>query len=99
MLYAPCVQNGREPSWLFKPVRLHGHGCGCGCAAWPSRCSAQADDIGATARAKQWSLAPLGVAEAWQRTRGEDVVVAVLDTGVDGPPPRPGRGGDRMAPT
>jgi type VII secretion-associated serine protease mycosin len=43
----------------------------------------QADDIGATARAKQWSLTPLGVAEAWQRTRGENVVVAVLDTGVD----------------
>jgi type VII secretion-associated serine protease mycosin len=43
----------------------------------------QADDIGATVRAKQWSLAPLGVAEAWRRTRGENVVVAVLDTGVD----------------
>ncbi|MFC7647143.1 S8 family serine peptidase [Streptosporangium lutulentum] len=43
----------------------------------------QADDIGATVRSKQWPLVPLGVAEAWQRTRGENVVVAVLDTGVD----------------
>ncbi|MFF5208047.1 S8 family serine peptidase [Streptosporangium sp. NPDC000396] len=43
----------------------------------------RADDIATTARTLQWPLAPLGTSKAWRRTRGEEVTVAVLDTGVD----------------
>ncbi|WP_158558084.1 S8 family serine peptidase [Spongiactinospora gelatinilytica] len=43
----------------------------------------RADDVGTAARAKQWPLAALRAAEAWRHTRGEGVLVAVLDTGVD----------------
>ncbi|MET9341651.1 S8 family serine peptidase [Nonomuraea sp. NPDC003804] len=42
-----------------------------------------ADEVGATARERQWQLAPLRMAEAWRVTRGGGVTVAVLDTGVD----------------
>ena len=34
-------------------------------------------------REQQWGLAQIGAAEAWQATRAERVVVAVVDTGVD----------------
>ena len=34
-------------------------------------------------RAKQWSLATVHAHDAWQTTKGEGIVVAVLDTGVD----------------
>ncbi|RBQ15509.1 type VII secretion-associated serine protease mycosin [Spongiactinospora rosea] len=43
----------------------------------------RADDVGTAARAKQWPLTALRAAEAWRHTRGEGVLVAVLDTGVD----------------
>ncbi|GII05808.1 type VII secretion-associated serine protease mycosin [Planobispora takensis] len=34
-------------------------------------------------RDRQWALTPLDARQAWRTTRGEGVVVAVLDTGVD----------------
>ncbi len=40
---------------------------------------AQADGI----RSQEWALDSLGVEKAWRTTKGEDVTVAVLDTGVD----------------
>ncbi|MEV4106489.1 S8 family serine peptidase [Nonomuraea sp. NPDC049695] len=42
------------------------------------------DDVGEAARAGQWQLAALRLPEAWRSSRGEGVVVAVLDTGVNG---------------
>ncbi|MFE3451134.1 S8 family serine peptidase [Nonomuraea sp. NPDC059194] len=42
-----------------------------------------ADEVGATARERQWHLETLRVAEAWRVTKGTGVTVAVLDTGVD----------------
>ncbi|MFI6325756.1 type VII secretion-associated serine protease mycosin [Nonomuraea sp. NPDC050556] len=42
--------------------------------------SAPADD---TARDRQWQLQQLRLPEAWRTSRGEGVLVAVLDTGVD----------------
>ena len=41
--------------------------------------AAHADGI----RAKQWALEALHADEAWQTTKGEEITVAVLDTGVD----------------
>ncbi|MCK2213588.1 S8 family serine peptidase [Actinomadura sp. ATCC 31491] len=41
------------------------------------------DDVGAVARAGQWQLDALRLPEAWRRSRGEGVLVAVLDTGVN----------------
>lgn len=41
--------------------------------------SAHADSI----RAQQWALDAMHTTEAWRTTRGEDITVAVLDTGVD----------------
>ncbi|MEV7286554.1 type VII secretion-associated serine protease mycosin [Streptomyces sp. NPDC093252] len=41
--------------------------------------AAHADAI----RAQQWALAALRTEEAWRTTKGEDITVAVLDTGVD----------------
>ncbi|WP_219471050.1 S8 family serine peptidase [Nonomuraea rhizosphaerae] len=41
-------------------------------------------DVGATARAGQWQLSTLRLPEAWLRSKGDGVLVAVLDTGVDG---------------
>lgn len=47
--------------------------------------SAAADDeMGALARAKQWQLGTLRLHDAWRVTQGENVLVAVLDTGVRG---------------
>ncbi|MFC4111746.1 S8 family serine peptidase [Nonomuraea zeae] len=42
------------------------------------------DDMGEAARAGQWQLSALRLPEAWQSSRGAGVVVAVLDTGVNG---------------
>ncbi|MEW9553811.1 S8 family serine peptidase [Nonomuraea sp. NPDC050783] len=42
-----------------------------------------ADDVGASARAGQWQLGALRLPEAWRHSRGEGVLVAVLDTGVN----------------
>ncbi|GAA2399873.1 type VII secretion-associated serine protease mycosin [Nonomuraea africana] len=42
-----------------------------------------ADDVAATARERQWQLAPLDMAQAWRVSKGRGVTVAVLDTGVD----------------
>ncbi|MEV4065145.1 S8 family serine peptidase [Nonomuraea dietziae] len=42
-----------------------------------------ADDVAATARERQWQLAPLDMAKAWRVSKGRGVTVAVLDTGVD----------------
>ncbi|MEV0231147.1 S8 family serine peptidase [Nonomuraea sp. NPDC050786] len=42
------------------------------------------DDVGVAARAGQWQLAALRLPEAWRSSRGEGVLVAVLDTGVNG---------------
>ncbi|MFD0469517.1 S8 family serine peptidase [Nonomuraea thailandensis] len=44
---------------------------------------AQADDVAEAARAGQWQLGALRLPEAWRSSRGEGVVVAVLDTGVN----------------
>ncbi|MDF5757839.1 S8 family serine peptidase [Spongiactinospora sp. TRM90649] len=41
------------------------------------------EDVAAAARAKQWPLTALRASDAWRRSRGEGVLVAVLDTGVD----------------
>ncbi|WP_336216564.1 S8 family serine peptidase [Nonomuraea sp. LPB2021202275-12-8] len=40
------------------------------------------DEVGVMARARQWQLPLLRLPEAWQASRGERVLVAVLDTGV-----------------
>ncbi|MFB4271071.1 S8 family serine peptidase [Nonomuraea sp. GTA35] len=42
-----------------------------------------ADDVAEAARAGQWQLGALRLPEAWRSSRGEGVVVAVLDTGVN----------------
>ncbi|SDM79032.1 S8 family serine peptidase [Nonomuraea jiangxiensis] len=42
------------------------------------------DDMGEAARAGQWQLGVLRLPEAWRTSRGAGVVVAVLDTGVNG---------------
>lgn len=44
---------------------------------------AHADELGTTARERQWPLGVMGVPAAWELSRGEGVTVAVLDTGVD----------------
>ncbi|MCG5219876.1 S8 family serine peptidase [Streptosporangium soli] len=49
----------------------------------PGSRASLADDIGATARAGQWPLKTLRAPDAWRHSRGEGVLVAVLDTGVD----------------
>ncbi|MEV4396669.1 S8 family serine peptidase [Nonomuraea sp. NPDC049607] len=40
--------------------------------------------VGAAARARQWQLRALRLPEAWRESRGAGVLVAVLDTGVNG---------------
>ncbi|MGN9785855.1 S8 family serine peptidase [Nonomuraea sp. ZG12] len=45
------------------------------------------DDVGAMARARQWQISLLRLPEAWRTSRGEGVLVAVLDTGVRGDHP------------
>ncbi|MFE5818523.1 type VII secretion-associated serine protease mycosin [Streptomyces sp. NPDC056479] len=50
---------------------------GAGLALLPPT-AAHADSI----RAQQWALEAMHTQEAWQTTKGEDVTVAVLDTGV-----------------
>jgi type VII secretion-associated serine protease mycosin len=42
------------------------------------------DDMGEIARAGQWQLSALRLPEAWRLSKGAGVVVAVLDTGVNG---------------
>ena len=42
------------------------------------------DDVGNAARAGQWQLSTLGLPRAWRESKGAGVLVAVLDTGVDG---------------
>ncbi|WP_327587673.1 S8 family serine peptidase [Nonomuraea sp. NBC_00507] len=42
------------------------------------------DDMGEAARAGQWQLDTLRLPEAWRATKGAGVLVAVLDTGVNG---------------
>ncbi|MFI6928532.1 S8 family serine peptidase [Nonomuraea spiralis] len=42
------------------------------------------DDVCSAARAGQWQLSALRLPEAWRESRGAGVVVAVLDTGVNG---------------
>ncbi|WP_158088856.1 S8 family serine peptidase [Thermoactinospora rubra] len=41
------------------------------------------DKVAATVRARQWHLGALRLPEAWRLSKGEGVLVAVLDTGVD----------------
>lgn len=41
------------------------------------------DGVGASARSRQWQLTSLRLAEAWEVSRGEGVLVAILDTGAD----------------
>ncbi|GAA0999300.1 type VII secretion-associated serine protease mycosin [Acrocarpospora macrocephala] len=41
------------------------------------------DGLAESARGRQWPLRAMDVQEAWQRSRGAGVTVAVLDTGVD----------------
>lgn len=40
------------------------------------------DEMGRIARSKQWQIGALHLREAWRVTKGEGVLVAVLDTGV-----------------
>jgi type VII secretion-associated serine protease mycosin len=42
------------------------------------------DDVDSVVRAGQWQLGALELPQAWRESRGEGVVVAVLDTGVNG---------------
>ncbi len=51
---------------------------------------------GNTARDQEWWLAGLHVTQAWQKTEGSGITVAVLGTGVDAST-RPGRLGDHRA--
>ncbi|MFC5833918.1 S8 family serine peptidase [Nonomuraea insulae] len=44
---------------------------------------AAADDMGEAARAGQWQLGALGLPQAWRSSKGDGVLVAVLDTGVN----------------
>ncbi|MEU6721435.1 S8 family serine peptidase [Nonomuraea sp. NPDC046802] len=46
-----------------------------------------ADDVGEVARAGQWQLGAMRLPEAWRSSKGEGVLVAVLDTGVNGAHP------------
>ncbi|SEH01730.1 type VII secretion-associated serine protease mycosin [Nonomuraea solani] len=63
-----------------------------GAPAAPALATAQAgaaarasgDDVGEVARAGQWQLGALRLPEAWRSSRGDGVLVAVLDTGVNG---------------
>ncbi|MEV4178360.1 S8 family serine peptidase [Nonomuraea sp. NPDC049709] len=64
---------------LLVPVLLAG--LAAGIAAAPT---AHSDDVGEAARAGQWQLGALRLPEAWRSSRGEGVLVAVLDTGVNG---------------
>lgn len=43
-----------------------------------------ADDVSVEAREQQWQLGTLRLPEAWRQSTGEGVLVAVLDTGIDG---------------
>ncbi|MFC4013161.1 S8 family serine peptidase [Nonomuraea purpurea] len=45
------------------------------------------DDVGEVARAGQWQLGAMRLPEAWRSSKGEGVLVAVLDTGVNGDHP------------
>ncbi|SPL93235.1 serine protease (membrane protein) [[Actinomadura] parvosata subsp. kistnae] len=45
--------------------------------------TARPDDVATAARAGQWQLGALRLPEAWRTSRGEGVLVAVLDTGVN----------------
>ncbi|WP_327107132.1 S8 family serine peptidase [Nonomuraea glycinis] len=51
-------------------------------ATVPAQETTRDDDVGAMARARQWQLSLLRLPEAWRTSRGEGVLVAVLDTGV-----------------
>ncbi|MGN9843424.1 S8 family serine peptidase [Nonomuraea sp. H19] len=42
------------------------------------------DDVGEVVRAGQWQLGALRLPEAWRESKGAGVLVAVLDTGVNG---------------
>ncbi|MFB4292293.1 type VII secretion-associated serine protease mycosin [Nonomuraea sp. ATR24] len=55
-----------------------------GVAALPAGGAAlsPADELAVAARARQWQLDALRLPEAWRSSRGEGVLVAVLDTGV-----------------
>ncbi|GAA2823766.1 S8 family serine peptidase [Nonomuraea rubra] len=59
--------------------------CAAGSGAWADDGDegAEADNVAEAARAGQWQLAALRLPEAWRSSRGEGVVVAVLDTGVN----------------
>ncbi|MCF6473410.1 type VII secretion-associated serine protease mycosin [Nonomuraea sp. MG754425] len=76
---------------LVLPLLLAGLATGVAAPAAPSAWAAWArdvddaddGDVGAAARAGQWQLGALRLPEAWRTSRGEGVVVAVLDTGVN----------------
>lgn len=48
--------------------------------AWPLPARAQTDD---PLYSQQWGLHAIGAADAWEVSRGEGVIIAVIDTGVD----------------
>ncbi|GIH29311.1 type VII secretion-associated serine protease [Acrocarpospora phusangensis] len=50
---------------------------GAAAVPWPK------DGLAESARGRQWPLRAMDVRDAWQRSRGAGVTVAVLDTGVD----------------
>ncbi len=78
----------RRPRALLLPL-LHLLLLGCVAALPAGGVTARdvQDDMGEMARAGQWQLSLLRLPEAWRTSRGEGVLVAVLDTGVRGDHP------------
>jgi subtilisin family serine protease len=75
MLKGAWRRRGRRLAWFLGVVVLAGSG-----GMWPAA-SASADAVRNT---QMWVLDALNVQPAWQITQGRGVLVAVIDSGVDG---------------
>ncbi len=71
----PARRRGRRLAWFLAAVVLSGSG-----AMWPAG-PASADTVRDT---EMWVLDALNVQPAWRITQGRGVLVAVIDSGVDG---------------